>query len=159
MRSRYLGTVFIFFFILFAVARLAQAQQPLATAETNWSGVALDVMTVERKGSVLTVKWAVRNHGPARIQVIFDLLSDHATTYAVDQEHGAKYYVLTDKEKHALASASEYTGSGTGISEAIEPGATKRYWMKLPAPPPQVKKITVFFSKTEPFEDLAITDK
>jgi len=155
MKSKPLGATFILLF----VAHLAQAQKPLATAETNWSGVALDLMSVERKGNVLSVKWAVRNHGAAEARVKFDLIGDQTTTYAVDEEHGAKYYVLTDKEKHALASASEYTGSGSGIVESLPAGETKRYWMKLPAPPPQVKKVTVFFTNTEPFEDVAITDK
>jgi len=155
MKSRHLGVAFIFLF----VAQLAQAQKPLATAETNWNGVALDLMTVERKGNVLSVKWAVRNHGAAETRVKFDLIGDRTTTYAVDEEHGAKYYVLTDKEKHALASQSEYTGSGSGIVEEVPAGATKRYWMKLPAPPPQVKKVTLFFTNTEPFEDVAIADK
>jgi len=155
MKSRHLGAAFVLLF----VAQWAQAQKPLASAETNWNGVGLDLMSIERKGSVLSVKWAVRNHGAAEARVKFDLLGDKTTTYAVDEEHGAKYYVLTDKEKHALASASEYTGSGTGISESIPAGETKRYWMKLPAPPPQVKKVALFFTNTEPFEDVAITDK
>jgi hypothetical protein len=31
--------------------------------------------------------------------------------------------------------------------------------MKLPAPPPAVKTISIFLSKVEPFESVAIADK
>lgn len=138
----------------------ARAAEALASAETNWNGVRLDLMSVERKGSVLTVKWAVENHGGEQVQVHFALVGDAVTTYMVDEEQGTKYYVLTDKEEQALASQSVYVGSGThGIQEYVPAGVTKRYWMKLPAPPPEVGTVTLLFTNTEPFEDVQITDK
>jgi hypothetical protein len=134
--------------------------QPIASAETNWSGIALDLMSVERKGSVLTLKWAVRNHGTADKEVQFGLVGEHVTTYVVDEDSGTKYYVLTDKEKNSLASMHEYTGGGTsGIDDKIPAGESRRYWAKFPAPPPEVKTVTLFFAKTEPFEEVPITDR
>jgi hypothetical protein len=136
------------------------AQKPIQSAETNWNGVALDLMTVERKGSVLTVKWAVRNHSAGGANVTFALAGHGVTTYAVDEEHGAKYYVLADKEGHSLASEHVFIDSeGFGINQSVAAGESKRFWMKLPAPPPAVKKLTLFFTKTEPFEDVPITEK
>jgi hypothetical protein len=136
------------------------AQPPIHTAETNWTGVALDLMTVERKGNVLTVKWAVRNHGASVAEVYFALTGNAVTTYAVDEEHGSKYYVLTDKEGHSVASEHSFIDSNAyGITEKIGAGESKRFWMKLPAPPAAVKKLTIFFTKTEPFEDVPITEK
>ena len=136
-----------------------QTAQPIASAETNWDGIAIDLMSVERKGSVLTLKWAVRNHGTADKEVQFGLVGDHVTTYVVDEDSGTKYYVLTDKEKHSLASMHDYVGDGTlGIDDKIPAGETRRYWAKFPAPPPEVKSVTLFFAKAEPFEDVAITD-
>jgi hypothetical protein len=144
-----------------AAAGLAEAAppQPIASAPTNWNGVTIDLMAVQRKGSVLTVKWAVHNTGGSQAEVTFPLTGDGATTYVVDEDSGTKYYVLTDKEKHALASMSQGVGPNFGIKEWAKAGETKWYWMKLPAPPPQVKTLTVFLSDTQPFEDVAITDK
>ncbi len=134
--------------------------QPIASAETNWSGVAIDLMSVERKGSVLTVKWAVRNHGSEQQDVKFSLTGRQVTTYVVDEESGTKYYVLTDKEEHSVASMHEYLGSDTyGTSEYIPAGESRRYWAKFPAPPPEVKTVTLFFSKAEPFEEAPIADR
>jgi hypothetical protein len=152
--------------LLVVPATRARAQapapaKPMATNTTNWGeGVVADLMSVERKGSILTVKWAVRNGAAKRADLKFGLVGRDQSTYAVDEDSGTKYYVLTDKEKHALASEHVYVGGDTyGIEDQVEPGATGRYWMKLPAPPPAVKTISIFLSKVEPFESVAIADK
>jgi hypothetical protein len=144
-----------------ARAQAPAPAKPIASNATNWGdGVVADLMSVERKGSILTVKWAVRNGAAKRADLKFGLVGRDQTTYAVDEDSGTKYYVLTDKEKHSLASAHEYLGGDTyGIEDQVEPGATGRYWMKLPAPPPAVKSISIFLTKVEPFESVAIADK
>jgi hypothetical protein len=102
----------------------------------------------------------VRNDGQEQKNVSFGLKGQHVTTYAVDEESGTKYYALTDKEGNLVASDTKYTSSDTyGISDTVKAGETKRYWMKLPAPPPAVKTVNLFFTDTDPFEAIAITDK
>ncbi len=143
-----------------AWAQAPAAAKPLGTTTTNWAGVSIDLMSVERKGSILTVKWAVRNAGAKPAVVRFGLTGKNQGTYVVDEDSGTKYYVLTDKEKHSLASEHVYLNSDTyGIDEAVPPGGTSRLWMKLPAPPPQVKAISIFFTNAEPLEAVPITDK
>jgi|ERR1051325_2112316 hypothetical protein len=145
--------------VLFVVALPAFAAN-LGSAPMNVKGVNLDLVSVERRGNVLTVKWAVTNSDKDPQQVKFGLKGKHTTSYIVDEESGTKYYALTDKEGNLLASASEYVGADTfGIGEWIKTGETKRYWAKFPAPPPAVKSINVLLSDTEPFEGVAITDK
>lgn len=146
--------------LLAGVPAQAAPGSPLATAETNWTGVSLDLLSVDRKGSILTVKWAVRNTGETEADIRFGLTGKQITTYVLDEENGVKYYALTDQEGHTVASESEYLGSDTtGIAEKIPAGETRRYWMKLPAPPPEVKEVSLFFANTEPFESVAITER
>jgi hypothetical protein len=147
--------------LLLAGTTGAQAQpQALGNAASNVQGLALDLMSLERKGNILTVKWAVHNTGSEQQNYIANLYGRHVTTYVLDEENGTKYYVLTDKEEHSVATEHEYIGSDThGISEYIKPGETLRFWMKLPAPPPEVKSVSVFFTDAEPLEGLAITEK
>jgi hypothetical protein len=149
-----------------ALAPAAPAQiavggpKPLATGPTNWDGVTIDLMSVERKGSILTVKWAVRNQGAKTATVQFQMTGRTQSTYLLDEESGTKYYALTDKEKNTLASEHEYIGGDSyGIADSIEAGTTSRFWVKYPAPPAAVKTINVFFSNSDPFEGIAITDK
>lgn len=146
--------------LLFAALPLL-ASPNLGSVPMNKEGLTLDLLSVERRGSVLTVKWSVHNGGTKTSPTYsFGLKGRQTTTYAVDEENGTKYYALTDKEGNLLASSSEYLGSDTnGISDSTKAGETKRYWMKLPAPPPAVKTINVIFTDAEPFEAIAITDK
>ena len=137
---------------------------PIGSAETNMPGISLDLVSLERKGAVLTVKWAIRNGNPAtttaKTQVKFGYMGPKSRTYLVDEESGTKYYVLTDKEGKSVASQHEYLGADVyGINEHVESGGTRRYWAKFPAPPPEVKVLTVFFDETEPFESAPITEK
>lgn len=126
----------------------------LGSAQSN-EGFMIDLTSVERKGNVVTVKWAVRNDNKQAKYYDIDLAGGRATSYLVDEENGTKYYALTDKEGNLLATETEYEG----IWENIEPGQTMRFWAKFPAPPPAVKTINVLFTKSEPFESIAITDK
>jgi hypothetical protein len=143
-----------------APAQVSTGPRPLANGATNWPGVSIDLMSVERKGSVLTVKWSVKSTAPKTETVYFTLSGNNMTTYLLDEESGTKYYALTDKEKNTLASEHVYTGhDGFGISDYLEAGATNRYWAKFPAPPAAVKTINLFFSNSDPIEGVAITDK
>jgi hypothetical protein len=133
----------------------------LASAPMNIDGLELDLLAVERRANVLTVKWAVRNVTDKQLSVEFALVSNNPTTYVVDEESGTKYFVLTDKEGNVLATEHVWVKSGSyGIGEYIGAGKTGRFWMKLPAPPPAVKTINLFFTDaSEPFEGVPITDK
>jgi hypothetical protein len=146
--------------LVVGVALAPGATQPLATAASNVAGLEVDLTSLERKGSVLTVKWAVRNTGTAKVRVQFLLTGQQVTTYLVDEENGTKYFALTDSEGSTLASEHVYIGSNThGIDDEVEAGATKRFWAKFPAPPPEVHEVSVFFTEAEPIEGVAITDK
>ena len=145
---------------LFLAAPTFAQVKPIASGPTNWNGVTIDLMSVERKGTVLTVKWAVKNAGAKAENVQFALTGKHQTTYLVDEESGTKYYALTDKEKNTLASEHTYIGADAyGIQGSVEAGGTGRYWAKFPAPPAAVKSINIFFTNSDPFEGVAITDK
>ena len=133
---------------------------PIGSAESNIPGITVELVSLERKAAVLTVKWAIRNGGASQQQVKFGYFGPKSRTYLVDEESGTKYFVLTDKEQKSVASQHEYLGADVyGISEYVEAGGTRRYWAKFPAPPPEVKALTVLFDETEPFESAPITEK
>ncbi len=142
-------------FVLVLATALPLQAANLASAPMNVDGLVLDLLSLDRRGSVLTVKVAVRNEGKKQQRVMLKLRGSDATSYIVDEENGTKYFALTDKEGHLLATEDEYSG----IWEEIDPGETKRFWAKFPAPPPAVKSVNVLFTDTEPFEGIAITEK
>lgn len=138
--------------LFFAAAPLVGAG--LGSGPSN-EGFMIELTSVERKGTVLTVKWSARNDTPKAKYYDVDLAGKSATSYVVDEESGTKYYALTDKEGYLLATEHEYDG----IYEQLDPGETKRFWAKFPAPPPAVKTVNILFTKSDPFESIAITDK
>src|SRR5687767_14585649 len=109
-----------------APAQVSTGPRALASGPTNWPSVTIDLMSVERKGSVLTVKWQVKSTAAKTETVQFQLTGDKNTTYVLDEESGTKYYALTDKEGNVLASEHEHTGSSYGISDYLEAGATNQ---------------------------------
>lgn len=136
-----------------------RAEEPMTTASTNWDRVSVHLMDVTRRNNILTVKWAVVNEGDSQAKVWFGLVGDEVS-YVLDEESGTKYYVLTDEEGNAIGSANEWISSDlNGIKDDVEPGQTRRYWMKLPAPPPAVTEISIFLNETEPMEYVPITDR
>lgn len=137
----------------------ALAVEPVATADTNWDDIVIQLMSVERKGNVMTVKWAAVNTGENDQKVYFAFLGNDRC-YAIDEENGTKYYALTDQEGDAIASGNDYIGPGTkGSNVKVAAGKSKRFWMKMPSPPPEVSEIGIFLNEVDPFDDITIVDR
>ncbi|HHQ47727.1 MAG TPA: hypothetical protein ENK19_02455 [Acidobacteria bacterium] len=156
-RRRLLGLVLAVVLGTF-LAGMARGAEPLASGETSWDGVTVHVMSLVRKHGILTLKIAAVNSGKESARLIFDFTGDNAC-YLVDEENGTKYFVLTDKKGAPLASGNEWVRGGHGILRDVAPGKTLRVWMKFPAPPTEVKTISIFLNETEPIEDVPITDR
>jgi len=150
---------FVMLAILTAPGGTVQAGEAIATAETNWQGVEVHVMNLDRRGAVLTAKFVAVNTSDESRSIAFGFIGNDVC-YAVDEESGSKYYVLTDTEGNPVASAKEWMPNSThGINRKLDPGASVRVWMKLPAPPPEVTSVSLFLNETDPIEDVPITDK
>jgi len=121
----------------------------LASQESKWPGVVVEVTELARKGNALNAKLRFTNKGTKEIKPDFY----YRDTYALD-ENNKKYEVLKD-EKGA------YLGShGSGYTywwgEQMEPGASRTVWMRLAPPPAEVKVVTLQVGTMEPFEDVEI---
>jgi hypothetical protein len=137
--------------LILGIPGLARAQaRAIATVETNMKATG-EIYECKRKEGVLTIKVRFKaTSGRAELDL------PYATTYVVDVASGKKYAILRDSDKAPLATTSQ--GLGDRIRESIEPGATFSAWWKFPAPPPATKKISFVLPKSEPAEDVPITD-
>jgi hypothetical protein len=139
------------FGIAIVFAQPSQAQpKPIATIETNMKASA-ELYECKRKEGVLTIKVRFKAAGSRA-----DIDLPYNDTYVVDVASGKKYLVLRDSDKVPVATPTE--GWRDRVRTAIEPGGTFTAWWKFPAPPPAAKKISFFLPKSEPFEDVPITD-
>ncbi len=124
----------------------------LASQQTNWPGIVAEVTEFRRKGSTLTVKVVLRNQGNVESEprVAYDEL------YVMDLGAGKKYEVLKDEKGNYIAALR--SGYRDLWFQKLQPGETYTIWVKLPAPPPDVKTVTLQIPGVPPFEDLAIQD-
>ncbi|MEK6375829.1 MAG: hypothetical protein AABO58_24400 [Acidobacteriota bacterium] len=124
----------------------------IATQETNWKGISAAVTEFRRKGNTLTAKVQIVNHGleSPQAEVKFD------EVYLIDTSAGKKYNVLRDEKGAYIASLR--SGWGDRWYDTMKPGESYLLWMKFPAPPPEVKVISLQLPSTPPFEDLNIQE-
>jgi len=135
-----------------APAAAAPAAASLASQETNWPGISADVTEFKRKGNTLTAKVVLRNHAGADAEPDIN----YKEVYLMDLAAGKKYEVLKD-EKGAYIAALR-SGWNDRWYQKLEPGQSFTIWMKFPAPPADVKSVTLQLPGMPPFEDLAIQD-
>lgn len=148
------ATLALFALVLFCDPACSQgAAAPLETQESNWGTIAVDLTEFKRKGNTLTVKLKVRNTGAAPAD--YDMTFKSA--YLLDTAAGKKYEVLKDDQGTYIASVMpSWPERNYGT---IAAGASINLWMKFPAPPAEVKAITLNIPAAAPFEDIPITDQ
>jgi hypothetical protein len=124
----------------------------IASQASNWPGIMVAVTEFRRKGSTLTARVVLRNQGSAAVEPDIH----YAEVYLMDLGAGKKYEVLKD-EKGAYIAALR-TGYDNRWYQKLAPGETYTLWMKFPAPPAEVKSVTLQIPSVPPFEDLPIQD-
>jgi len=126
----------------------AQSSSAIQSQETDFPGVVAEIIQCRRKRGILTVQVRARNTSSKRVRVFWhDVKKD---VYLMDETNQKKYFVLKD-------ATGDYIWSGSPGD--INPDTTKISWFKFPAPPADVKEITVVLPKCAPFEDVPIQDK
>lgn len=134
-----------------SVAAVAGAPA-LGTQEGKWAGTTFDVVEFRRRGNTLTAKIRISNRGAENAEP--DIHLNEA--YLMDAAAGKKYEVLKDEKSEYIASLR--TGWRDRWYETVKPGQATTIWMKFPAPPAEVKAVTLTVPGVPPFEELAIQD-
>src|SRR5439155_17342001 len=124
----------------------------LAREQTKWAGVSAEVTEFRRKGNTLTAKVRFRNGGAADAEP--DIKYEEA--YVMDAGAGKKYSVLKDENGSYIAALRQ--GWKDRWYDKVPPGQEMVIWAKFPAPPPEVKAVTLQLPGVPPFDDLAIQD-
>jgi hypothetical protein len=122
-------------------------------ADTEWDGISVELTSVTKgDGDTLTIRLKYTNNGSKAVDVskVGQFSHDNVAerVYYIDPKNKKKYLVIKDSENHAVASNMKYL--------ELEPGASKAGWLKLPAPPADVKTVTVYLPGAPPFEGVAI---
>jgi hypothetical protein len=137
-------------FVFFAVDALAE---PIEIVDSSRNGMTCELKKVTRKKGVLSVKFALhakedtfRNGRP---EMVFSK-DQKGCSYVLDEEKGIKYFPLEDEKGAPVATTADpYMTKGDRIN----------MWMKVPAPPAEVKSVSISLTHCEPFDDIDIVDK
>jgi hypothetical protein len=122
----------------------------LASQETNWPGIVVEITQFQRKGNTLTAKFRVSNRGGTKQEPDFQ----YNQVYVMDAAAGKKYEALKDEDGSYIAALR--AGWKDRWYGTLEPGESAVLWVKFPAPPAEVTVVTFQLPNTPPFDDLAI---
>ena len=132
-----------------AQAAAAPAGAVIASHQTKWPGIVVELTELARKGKTLNAKLRFTNRGSKEVRPEYY----YRDTYVLDEDN-KKYEVLKDDKGTYLGSLA--TGYTYWWGEHIEPGASRMVWMRFEAPPPGVKAMTLQVGEMDPFEDVRI---
>jgi hypothetical protein len=152
--------------LLFAAVRPASAQEEkpgptapppaagsvLASEETDWPGIVVELTEFRRKGNTLTARVRLKNGGSEtpRPEIVY------REAYLLDTGAGKKYEALKDEKGNYIAAL--HSGYSDKWFDEIAPGQQRMIWIKFPAPPPDVKSVTLQIPGAPPLEDVPIQD-
>jgi len=141
-----------------APTTLAQPK-PIAVHEHEAGDVDVALMEVKRtSGNTITVTWEYRNKSKQPRQLTkertgwYDPYRLSAGSYLADAPNKMKYELLKDDERRPIA--AKVGNPNQYIT--IKPLGKIVNWAKYPAPPPNVKTVTVIIEGVQPFEDVTI---
>jgi hypothetical protein len=126
----------------------------LVTGETNIPGITAEATDCARKEGVLSVKVRLRNTGAAAQHVNIIWSRNYEGYYL--SSASKKYFILKDSEGTYLTPSADGFG---GLAVDIQPGGQYTWWAKYPAPPNEVKTVTLYTPIAPPLEDIPVTDK
>jgi hypothetical protein len=137
-----------------APAAAPAASAALKTEDTNIAGVVADVTECARKDGVLSVKVRFRNTSGEKKQLNLIENRDYVKFYVTAASK--KYFILKDTEGTYLTPQASGFGS---LGVGLEPGGQYTWWAKYPAPPAEVKAVTLYTSVSAPLENISVSDQ
>jgi hypothetical protein len=129
--------------------------EPLAVSAYTIDGVSIELLTISRTGAdAITVRWQYRTRVVEGIHLDtgddpLDLARD---AYLYDRVHKKKYMVIKDNTGQPVTNIHSDDTSLT-----ITPDAPLVVSAKFPAPPDNIKRISVYLPGVRPFENLVFS--
>ncbi len=138
-----------------AVIASAPELEVLAVSAYTLDGVSIELLNISRTGAdAITVRWQYRTRVVEGIHLDtsddpLDLMRD---AYLYDRVHKKKYMVIKDNTGQPVTNIHS-----DNTSLIITPDAPLVVSAKFPAPPDNIKRISVYLPGVRPFEDLVFS--
>lgn len=123
----------------------------LAEANSQNGDFRMAVTEATRSNGVLTIK--------ARVTLLDGETGSRRLLYSSDAD---KLYLVSGDQKFMILKDNE--GVPLTTSDGYDPsfrrlGDSNLWWGKFPAPPPEIRTVSLYFKDFEPAENIAITDR
>jgi len=119
----------------------APAQEAIATADGEQSGVRIDITELKRtSGDTLTMKFTLVNDSGEKVSpygIFESVRSDVRNVHLIDAVGKKKYLTISDASGNCVCSG--------GVSHDLESGKSLNLWARFPAPPADVQEVSVVF--------------
>lgn len=130
----------------------------IARANGETPGITLNVTELKRgSGGTLTLRFNITNGSGGNLGFGYDFGDPTQSTHdygavggvhLIDPVGKKKYFTVRDSDNKCVCSRD--------IS-AMKPGESKNLWVKFPAPPADVQRVTVVVPHFEPMDDVPIS--
>jgi hypothetical protein len=137
-----------------AKTETATAKPAAMTADTEWDGVKVELISVTRGENDVTIKFKYTNEGSKTAEFYHSNYSHDniaALVYYIDPKNKKKYLVIKDAEGNPIASLMK--------SMKLDANESKAGWAKLAAPPADTTAVTVVLPGAPPFEKAPIASQ
>lgn len=153
-------SMLIFFFIgLVSGTALCSAQvaKPIAMADGDNPDLRVEVQELKRSGDgTVTLKFVMYNNSDKSVNLEDQFndgtwskdREDISGVHLIDGTNKKKYLVVQDSQKNCVCSKS--------LKRMFEAKSRMNLWAKFPAPPDEVKKVTVVIPHFIPMDGVAI---
>lgn len=150
---------------------------PDETVEQDDSGIQEDVMAIEpyrlegievslldvrrASGGTLNVYWRMKNKSSSAQDLVTCSASWYCPYQLAAGNFGDGIYVIdsVNQRKHLVVKADKKPVVSTFKTPlSIGPGSSINLWAKFPAPPPDVKNISIYIPGVAPMEDIPISE-
>ena len=123
---------------LLATCTAVAAQEVISTADGESSGVRIEITELSRtSGDTVTLKYRLFNETGESSSLYNLTNSDNVSeVHLIDAAGKKKYLVIVDSDGKCLCS--------TGVGN-VDSGKFLNLWARFPAPPPEVKEVSVVF--------------
>ena len=126
-------------------ASFALAQGPIATADGEQAGVRIDITELKRtSGDTVTMRFTLVNESGTDVSP-YNLFNggDVAEVHLIDNAGKKKYLTIKDASNNCVCSAN--------LGHEIPGGQNSmNLWARFPAPPAEVKEVSVIFPRFIP---------
>jgi len=142
--------------VIYAWPGYGQVGKPIATADGEKPGLRVDVQELKRSsGGTITLKFIMVNDSGGKVSFQYDFreLNQQKDEYSisgvqlVDPAGKKKYPVIRDGQGNCLCSR--------GIA-SLASKSRSNLWAKFPAPPGDVKKLSIVIPHFMPMDDVPI---